>query len=171
MTFQFLTGWLDRQSVSTSDNSEEMDAPTSVCRIEQACAAFHTAQDSIIALTTGRDEFDITACEQHLALRDLAFSRVRGQVARTRSAVRAKVRVLIVMQDWFDAENSDLFAFAIEVALEAAALLDDDRGQPCARHESQDEAFERQSRAAERRNPLAWLARSWGNATDTPFAN
>jgi hypothetical protein len=171
MTFQFLTGRRDRHSTSTSDNSEETDAPTSICCIEQACVAFHSAQDSIIALTTGRDEFDTTACEQHLALRDRALTQVRGQVARTRSAWQAKLRVLIVMQDWFDAENSDLSAFAIEVALEAAALLDNDRGQERAYQETPGEAVEHQSRGAERRNLLARLARSWGNATDTPFAN
>ncbi|WP_158931407.1 hypothetical protein [Acidisphaera sp. S103] len=171
MTFQFLTGWLDRQSVSTSDNSEEMDAPTSICRIEQACAAFHTAHNSIVALTAGRDEFGVNGLPELRARRDAAFEQVRAHVAGTRSAVRAKVRVLIVMRDWFAVENPDVSAFAIEVALEAAALLDNDRGQECACQETQGETVARQSRAAGRRNPLAWLARSWGNATDTPFAN
>jgi hypothetical protein len=171
MTFQFLTGWLDRQSVSTSDNSEEMDAPTSICRIEQACAAFHTAHDSIVALTAGRDEFGVNGLPELRARRDAAFEQVRAHVAGTRSAVRAKVWVLIVMRDWFAVENPDVSAFAIEVALETAALLDSDRGQECVCQETPGEAVAHQSRGAARRNPLAWLARSWGNATDTPFAN
>jgi hypothetical protein len=174
MTFQFLSGW--RVPHSASDSPEQMkmmpvdsaQAPTSICCVERACAAFHTAQDSIVALTEGRDEIDITDCEQHLARRDWAFKQVRAHVARTRSAWQAKVRVLIVMRDWFDAENPDLTAFAIEVALEAAALFDP--GQECACR-TQGETFEHQSRGAERRNPLAWFVRPWGNATDTPFAN
>ena len=97
MTFQFLSGW--RVPHSASDSPEQMkmmpvnsaQAPTSICCVERACAAFHTAQDSIVALTEGRDEIDITACEQHLARRDWAFKQVRAHVARTRSAWQAKV--------------------------------------------------------------------------------
>jgi hypothetical protein len=168
MTFQLVSG--RRVPHSTSDNSEETDAPTSICCIERACAAFHKAQESIVVLAEGRDEIDITACEQHLARRDWAFKQVRAHVAHTRSAWQAKIRVLIVMRDWFDAENPDLCAFAIEMALEAAALFDSDPGQECACM-TRGETFEHQSRGAERRNPLAWFVRPWGNATDTPFAN
>jgi hypothetical protein len=170
MTFQFLSGWRDRQSAST-DNSEEADAPTSICCVEQACAAFQMAHDSIVALTAGRDEFGVNGLPELRARRDEAFEQVRAHVAWTRSAVRAKVRVLIAMRDWFAVENPDVSAFAIEVALEAAALLDNDRGQECACQETPGEAVAHQSRSARRRSPLAWLARSWGNATDTPFAN
>ena len=171
MTFQFLNGRRDRHSVSTSDNSEEMDAPTSICCIEQACAAFHTAHDSIVALTAGRDEFGVNGLPELRARRDAAFEQVRAHVAGTRSAVRAKVRVLIVMRDWFAVENPDVSAFAIEVALEAAALLDNDHGQERVYQEPPGEALEHQSRGAERRNLLVRLARSWGIATDAPFAN
>jgi hypothetical protein len=171
MTFQFLSGRRDRQSASTSDNSEEADAPTSICCVEQACAAFQTAHNSIVALTAGRDEFGANGLPELRARRNEAFEQVRAHVAWTRSAVRAKVRVLIVMRDWFAVENPDVSAFAIEVALEAAALLDNDRGRERAYRETPGEAAEHQSRGARRRNLLAWLARSWGNATDTPFAN
>ena len=155
MTFQFPSGRRDQQSTSTSDNSEEMDAPTSICCIEQACAAFHSAQDSIVALTVGRDEFGVNGLPELRARRDAALKQVRAQAARTRGAYQAKVRVLIVMRDWFAVENPDISAFAIEVALEAAALFDNDPGQECACM-TREETFEHQSGGAERRNPLAW---------------
>jgi ElaB/YqjD/DUF883 family membrane-anchored ribosome-binding protein len=177
MTFQFFSG--RRVPHSGSDSPEQMkmmpvdsaQAPTSACCIERACAAFHTAQDTIIALTAGRDEFEVNGLPELRARRDAALKQVRAQAARTRGAYQAKVRVLIVMRDWFAVENPDISAFAIEVALEADALLDNDRGPECECQETQGEAFEHQSRGAERRNPFAWFARPWGNATDTPFAN
>jgi hypothetical protein len=142
MTFQFPSGRHDRQSASTSDNSKEMDAPASISCIEQSCAAFQTAHDSIVALTAGRDEFGVNGLPELRARRDEAFAQVREQVARTRSAWQAKLRVLIVMRDWFAVENPDVSAFAIEMALEAAALLDNNRGRECACQETPGEAVE-----------------------------
>jgi hypothetical protein len=168
MTFQFFSG--RRVPHSASDNSEETDAPTSICCIERACAAFHAAQDTIIALTAGRDEFEVDGLPELRARRDAALKQIRAQAARTRGAYQAKVRVLIVMRDWFAVENPDISAFAIEVAVEAAALFDNNPGQECVCM-TRGETFEHQSRGAERRNPLAWFVRPWGSATDTPFAN
>jgi hypothetical protein len=176
MTFQFFGG--RRVPHSAFDSPEQMkmmpvdsaQAPDSTRCIERACAAFHLAQDTIIALTAGRDEFEVNGLPELRARRDAALKQIRAQTARTRGAYLAKVRVLIVMRDWFAVENPDISAFAIEVAVEAAALFDNDLGQECACM-ARGETFEHQSRGAERRNPLAWFLRPWGSATDTPFAN
>jgi hypothetical protein len=168
MTFQFFSG--RRVPHSASDNSEETDAATSARCIERACAAFLTTHDAIIALTEGCDDLNGQGLPELSERRDKAFRQVRTQAARTRRAYLAKMRVLIVMRDWFAVDYPDVSAFAMEMALEAAALFDNDPGQECACM-TRGETFEHHSRGAERRNPLAWFVRPWGNATDTPFAN
>ena len=177
MTFQFFGG--RRVPHSAFDSPEQMkmmpvssaQAPTSACCIEQACAAFLTAHEAmVIALTEGCDDLNVQGLPELSERRDKAFGQVRTQAARTRRAYLAKMRVLVVMRDWFAVDYPDVSAFAMEMAFEAAALFDNHPGQECACM-TRGETFEHQSRGAERRNPLAWFLRPWGNATDTPFAN
>ncbi len=98
--------------------------PTPICRVELACTAFHAAHHSIVALTEGHDEMDAAGLPELRAKRDAAFQQVRSRSAPTRSAYQAKVRVLLVMRDWFAAEDPEVAAYGIELAVEAAALLD-----------------------------------------------
>lgn len=138
-----------------------------ICRVERACAAFHEAQDALVASTDGSDEID----SELLTLRDEAFEQVRGLVGRTKEAVQAKKRVLTVMRDWLSLDDPQVSAFAFEVATEAVALLDGDPGQACSCHHAQGNASLGQARSVGRRNPFSWFARPWGHTKDTPFAN
>jgi len=144
--------------------------PTAIYCVELACAAFHAAQNSIVALTEGRDEMDAGGLPELCTQRDAAFQQVRSQPARTTSAYQAKVRVLLVMRDWFSVEDPEVSAFGIELAVEAAALLDKDNGQSPACQMMQGAISGLQLRGAKRRKPFAWFARSWSHASDTPFA-
>ena len=162
---------LNNQNRSVLRPLDSSQAPMSTCCIEQACAAFHTAQDSIIALTEDRDDIGAGGLEEHLVGRDAALRQVRAQAARTKAALQAKLRVLSALRDWFAEENPDLLAFAMELAFEATALLDSSPGQTCQCQETQREAFEQPPRGAERWNPFSRLTRSRVNPVNTPFAN
>ena len=154
-------------------------APT--CSVEQACAAFHAAHAALMnALTESCDEvyvLNVVGLSELSERRDVAFRQVRSRAACTSSAYRAKLRVLAVMRDWFAGkdvagENADVVAFAIEMAIEAAELLDDNGWQACGCRVRPCKTNELQLRGGgERWRPVSWLARSWRNAMDTPFAN
>lgn len=137
------------------------------CCVERACAAFHEAQDALVAATDGSDEID----SELLTRRDEAFGRVRGLAGRTKEAVRAKKRVLTLMRDWLSLDNPRVSAFAFEVATEAVALLGADPGQACSCGHTPGEAGLDQARSVGRRNPFSWFSRPWGHTKDMPFAN
>ena len=146
-------------------------APRPDCCVEQACAAFHDAQDSIVAQTKGAGEVARSIIADDLARRDVAFQQIRAHVARTRGAWRAKLSVLLVMQEWFGGENPDLSSFAFEVAIEAAAVFDDNPNQDRVCRDLQQQDLKQQARDRERWTWRAWLGPKWDDATNTPFAN
>jgi hypothetical protein len=125
----------------------------------------------MITLTEGRDdEFDVDGLAELSAQRDKAFQQLRLHPARSYSACRAKLRVLLVMRKWFAVDDPGLSAFAIELAIEATSLLDSAPDQHRA-PQLWAEVLRRHPRGPKRRTPVAWPAGPGGNATDTPFAN
>lgn len=182
MTFQFWTNKapLDRRDgvVPTGMNESALiphgpaQKPTPNCNVEQACAAFLKSQDAIVALTVGRDEdLNVNGLSELTERRQEAFRQVRSHAAQRSSAYQAKLRVLNVMRDWFAVEDPEVSAFAIELANEAAALLENDRNRACMCHREAGEAFDPQSQGAERRNPFGWFSRSLAKASEAPFAS
>jgi hypothetical protein len=118
-------------STFQSDRSDETDRPIALGRTERACAAFLRAHDSMIALAKGYDDLDVQGMAKLRKRRKMAFMQVRAHAARTKSAYQAKARVLTAMLDWPGVADPDVGAFAIEVALEGAALLYHDSGCAC----------------------------------------
>ena len=161
----------NRLETPTVAPSETALRSTSACCVERACAAFHAAHDAIVTLTKGRDhEFEVDGLAELSEQRDTAFQKVRSFPARTNSAYQAKLRVLSAMRTWFSVEDPNVSGFAIQLAAEAASLIDTDRQQnrTC---EPLVDVREQDSRLAGRRRPFSWLTRPRRNSADTPVAS
>jgi len=105
-----------------------------ICSVGCACAAFHEAQDALVASANGCDDMDSGDLSELQTRRNETFQQVREMAALTRCAVQAKLSVLSVVGHWFGENSPDVCGFAMDVAFEAAALLDSDPGQACSCH-------------------------------------
>jgi hypothetical protein len=141
-----------------------------ICAVARASAAFHEAQGALVALTSGGDDAGSDGLSELRARRNETFEQVREMAALTRCAVHAKLRVLGVVGHWFGEDSPDVCAFAMDVAFEAAALLDSDPDQTCSCHHPRAEACVDQA-GNPRRSPFAWFARPRRRTADTPFAS
>jgi hypothetical protein len=165
----------DHQMQSGANHNNPMHGVASkprpgICSVGRACTAFHEAQDALVALTCGRDDIDCDGLSELRARRNETFQQVREIAALTRCTVQAKLRVLSVVGHWFGEDYPDVCAFAMDVAFEAAALLDSDPDQTCSCRHPQIEEGSDQA-ASPSRSPFAWFARPRRRTADTPFAN
>jgi hypothetical protein len=133
--------------------------------VERACEAFHAEHAAMVALAGSCDDFEILEFERERSLRDAAFGEVRAHVAHTVNALLAKIRVLIVIRDWLQPDDPDLSAFAIEIAVEAAAVLDTDLVTMCA-----SETCHHRLRSTDRRTQFSEFTHPRINGRRTPFA-
>jgi hypothetical protein len=165
----------DHQMRSGANSNNAMHGVASqpqpgICSVGHACAAFQEAQDALVALTSQGDDMDSGGLSELRARRNETFKELREMAALTRCAVQAKLRVLSVVGHWFGEDSPDVCSFAMDVAFEAAALLDSDPDQTCSCHHPQIEAAVDQA-GSPSRSPFAWFVRPRRRTADTPFAN
>jgi hypothetical protein len=134
--------------------------------VERACEAFHAEHAAMVAFIGGYDDAKILEFKRERSLRDAAFGEVRAHVAHTVNALLAKIRVLIVIRDWLQPDDPDLSAFAIEIATEAAAVLDTGLVTMCA-----SETCHHRLRSTDRRTQFSEFTRPRINGRRTPFAD